>query len=387
MRHRGFCCCSGREGFERQRLGGRCNAVLVDLLEDPVGDVGEPGENGVVVDEVVVLMTVDDEDFFRAGLEDEFLLDAYTQEMGDDFGGAVVVACDPDDFDFVAEVADLGEDFPVGFLERRRKSMESKTSSLMMSWRVRSVPSKMVWRKSAAGLAWQLSEPRWRSEMTTASTVSASSGSVKAGTSGVTVMRGFTRRGVKRSGLEACAGGAGAIGGAERSWFQSNVVMGHPVRPALKKTILEFNIGWAPADRVYSMLGFRECYHGVIGPIMIVVPIEYCAQHMGMILELVRSERVFARQRFAVIINEQFLVEFKRTCPYPHMHSLPVMCSSQMPFLVIHVTTDGMVLHCNPETLRVTWIHRAGNGGDEPLGDAVSGETFMRRCRGLRFSW
>lgn len=26
----------------------------------------------------------------------------------------------------------------------------------------------------------------------------------------------------------------------------------------------------------------------------------------------------------------------------------------QMPFLVIHVTTDGIVLHCNPETLRIT---------------------------------
>ena len=37
--------------------------------------------------------------------------------MGDDFGGAVVVADDPDDIDFVGEVADLGEDFPVGFLE------------------------------------------------------------------------------------------------------------------------------------------------------------------------------------------------------------------------------------------------------------------------------
>ena len=45
----------------------------------------------------------------------------------------------------------------------------------------------------------------------------------------------------------------------------------------------------------------------------------------------------------------------------------------QLPFLVIHTTTDGTVLHCNPETTRVT-------GYEEPrtVGAKISGGFFSR---------
>ena len=89
----------------------------VEFLQAEVDAVGEPGEDGVVFNEVVEDVAVDDEDVAGAGGEGEFFDDGDAEEVGDDFGGAVVVADDPDDVDFVGEVTDLGEDFPVGFLE------------------------------------------------------------------------------------------------------------------------------------------------------------------------------------------------------------------------------------------------------------------------------
>ena len=71
----------------------------------------------MIVDEVVELVAVDDEDLRVAGGEDVLFDDADAQQVGDDIGGAIVIAGDPDDLDFVGEVADLGEDFPVGFFE------------------------------------------------------------------------------------------------------------------------------------------------------------------------------------------------------------------------------------------------------------------------------
>lgn len=89
----------------------------VDFLEQPVAGIGEAGEDGVVFDEAVELVAVDDEEAAAGGAEDVLLDDGDAQEVGDDVGGAVVVAGDPDGFELVGEVADLGEDFPVGFLE------------------------------------------------------------------------------------------------------------------------------------------------------------------------------------------------------------------------------------------------------------------------------
>ena len=89
----------------------------VEFLQAPVDAVGEPGEDGMVFDEVVEDVAVDDEDVARGGGEEEFFDDGDAEEVGDNFGGAVVVADDPDDVDFVGEVSDLGEDFPVGFFE------------------------------------------------------------------------------------------------------------------------------------------------------------------------------------------------------------------------------------------------------------------------------
>jgi hypothetical protein len=85
----------------------------VDLLEQPINRVAQPGDDGVVLDEVVELMAVDDENLAAPRAEDELFDDRDAQEVGDDIGGAVVIAGDPDDLDFVRKVADLGEDFPV----------------------------------------------------------------------------------------------------------------------------------------------------------------------------------------------------------------------------------------------------------------------------------
>jgi hypothetical protein len=51
----------------------------------------------------------------------------------------------------------------------RRKSIESNTSPLRISRRVASAPRRTSSRNRTSVLAWQLSLPRWMSEMTTAS--------------------------------------------------------------------------------------------------------------------------------------------------------------------------------------------------------------------------
>jgi PAS domain S-box-containing protein len=59
----------------------------------------------------------------------------------------------------------------------------------------------------------------------------------------------------------------------------------------------------------------------------------------------------FAQRRFAVIIDRPFRSIHHVTAP-PHAFLAEVF--RHLPCLVIHVTTDGVVLHANPEALRVT---------------------------------
>ncbi len=89
----------------------------VDFLEEEIGEVGDPGEDGVVFDEVVEGVAVDDEDGFFAGGENVLFDHADAEEVRDDIGGAVVVAGDPDDVNLVGKVADLRKHFPVGLFE------------------------------------------------------------------------------------------------------------------------------------------------------------------------------------------------------------------------------------------------------------------------------
>jgi hypothetical protein len=118
---------SGGAGSDLARAANKCLGAFfgetgdvvraIDLLEEPVGGIGNPGEKGVVGDEVIKLVAVDDEDFAGAGAEDEFLDDGNAEKVGDNVRGAVVVAGDPDEIEFVGEVADEGEHFPVRFFQ------------------------------------------------------------------------------------------------------------------------------------------------------------------------------------------------------------------------------------------------------------------------------
>ena len=102
------------EGFGAAFGKARHVVAAVDFLQEPVNSIGNPGENGVIVDEVIELMAVDDQYLFMARAEDEFLDDLHAQEVRDDIGRAVVIAGDPDDLDFVREVANLGRGLSSG---------------------------------------------------------------------------------------------------------------------------------------------------------------------------------------------------------------------------------------------------------------------------------
>jgi len=108
-------------------------------------------------------VTVEDRSFFPPLSTIDLVRAAHAEEVRDDFRGAVVVPVDPDHFHFVRDLANLGQDFPVVLLSRR-KSMESKTSPLRMSCFACRFPLRTPVEEMKRYFAWQFSLPRWMSE-------------------------------------------------------------------------------------------------------------------------------------------------------------------------------------------------------------------------------
>ena len=74
---------------------------LVDMLQEPVDEVGEPRDGGMRLDEIVELVAVEDQDFLSGASHRMRIDDGDAEEMRDNFSGAVVVAADPGDADRV----------------------------------------------------------------------------------------------------------------------------------------------------------------------------------------------------------------------------------------------------------------------------------------------
>jgi hypothetical protein len=72
---------------------------LVDFLQQEVNAIGQPRQNRMSVQPIIVSVAVQNEDSRIAAREDEFFLDGDAQQMGNDFGRSVVVAADPGNLD------------------------------------------------------------------------------------------------------------------------------------------------------------------------------------------------------------------------------------------------------------------------------------------------
>src|SRR5262249_22588117 len=78
----------------------------VEDLEEAVGDVSHPGQEGEVLDETIEEMAMQEEDALGSAFEDILILDGDAEEVGNDLSGAVVVAGEPDDLDVIGEFAE-----------------------------------------------------------------------------------------------------------------------------------------------------------------------------------------------------------------------------------------------------------------------------------------
>lgn len=85
----------------------------IDQLQEAIDDVAQPGQPRMAVDEIVENVPMKDQNALVACFEDELVLDGDTEQMGDDLGGAVVVAGEPNDFDVIGELAKERKDLPV----------------------------------------------------------------------------------------------------------------------------------------------------------------------------------------------------------------------------------------------------------------------------------
>ena len=138
---------------------GEAGAVVraVEFLQAEIDAVGEPSEDGVVFDEVVEDVAVDNEDVARAGGEGEFFDDGDAKEVE-------TISAGPSWLPTIQTTSILSERCRIWertfqwCLLSRRKSMESKTSPLMMRLAEERISlSRICWRKAVTGLAWQFS--------------------------------------------------------------------------------------------------------------------------------------------------------------------------------------------------------------------------------------
>src|SRR5438045_3131724 len=84
---------------------------------------------------------------------------------------------------------------------------------------------------------------------------------------------------------------------------------------------------------------------------------------------------MFARHRFAVIMTWQ--IQERTTVAFPPQ-ALLADVYRHLPFLVIHITTDGIVLHCNPEACRVTGYSEQELVGKNLWGTLFPGKLFAQ---------
>jgi hypothetical protein len=71
------------------------------FLQVVVDSIGNPGHYRKSRNELVELMAVHEEYIGSAALNDDFIRTGHSEQMGDDFRGAVVIAVNPNDFDLI----------------------------------------------------------------------------------------------------------------------------------------------------------------------------------------------------------------------------------------------------------------------------------------------
>ena len=141
--------------------GGAVGHEFLDEVKDPAGDLGQPG---IVGDDGVELVAVQDQELDLAIVEDVFVEDIDAHDVADRVGGAVVIAPNPHDPDVVA-VGVAADDLQTGEMPLR-EPLEVEIIEDIAVDRKRWLCSTAQVKNSSRSFAWQTSLPRCRSLIT-----------------------------------------------------------------------------------------------------------------------------------------------------------------------------------------------------------------------------
>lgn len=89
----------------------------IESLQSAIDPIGSGGNPGMLIDEGVELVAMQDQDPVEAALQDVFVRELHTDERGDELGGAVVISIEPDDGDLIGHGSQQRQDLPVVLFE------------------------------------------------------------------------------------------------------------------------------------------------------------------------------------------------------------------------------------------------------------------------------